>query len=155
MVDLPPSIQHNEVPLSCYMRTVEAYQLPPLLLGGILMVEGGRNGMANLNSNGSRDYGVAQINSAWLPKTKEVGVTADDLQHNACKNLWTAGWIMRRCLNKFSNSFWHGVGCYHTGENPKSPDQLERQRSYARKVYNSIVRINGPFNQWLISGVAQ
>ncbi len=113
------------------------------------MVEGGRNGMANKNTNGSFDYGVSQINSAWLPKTKEVGVGPQELQNDACKNIWTAGWIIRRCLNKFNNSFWHGVGCYHTGENPKTPDQLARQKSYALKVYNAANRINVPFTEWM------
>lgn len=151
MIDLPPALIHNEVPQQCLMVTAKAYGLPPELIGGILMVEGGRNGMANRNTNGSFDYGVAQINSAWLPKTKAAGVDSEGLKSNACKNLWAAGWIMRRCLNKFNNSFWHGVGCYHTGENPKSPAQLERQRQYAVKVYKAIARMKRPFSEWLSS----
>jgi len=149
MVDLPPAIAHNEMPLSCFIATVNSYQLPPLALGGILFVEGGRNGMANVNTNGSKDFGVSQINSSWLAKTRAAGIDSDDLQNNACKNIWAAGWILRRCLDKFPESFWHGVGCYHTGENPKTPAQLGRQVSYAKKVYAAAERIRGPFNDWL------
>lgn len=155
MVDLPPAIQHGEIPVSCLVVTANSYQLPPLLLGGVLMVEGGRNGMANLNANGSRDYGVSQINSAWLDKTKAVGVDAEALRTDACKNIWTAGWIIRRCMNKFDQSFWLAVGCYHTGENPKTLAQLERQRKYAKKVHDSIARISGPFTTWLKGGSLQ
>ncbi|MDU4254433.1 lytic transglycosylase domain-containing protein [Pseudomonas sp.] len=151
MSDLPPAVVYGEIPQSCVMLVARSYQLEPELLGGILYVEGGRRGMANKNSNGSYDYGPAQINSAWLSKTKEAGVTANDLQHDSCKNLWAAGWIMRRCLNKFNNSFWHGVGCYHTGENPKLPEQLARQRSYAVKVHNAIQKTRGAFLRWLNS----
>ena len=149
MFDLPPAIQHNEVPRSCVMTVARSYQLPPELIGGLLYVEGGRKGMANKNTNGSFDYGPAQVNSAWLSKTEEVGIGASALQHDTCANLWAAGWIMRRCLNKFSNSFWHAVGCYHTGENPKKPEQLARQRTYAVKVYRAIEKTRGPFLKWL------
>lgn len=111
--------------------------------------------MANRNTNGSHDFGVAQINSAWLDKTEAAGIDAAALKNNSCANIWAAGWIMRRCMNKFKTSFWHAVGCYHTGENPKSKAQLSRQRSYARKVHVAIERIRVPFNAWLSGGSAQ
>lgn len=149
MVDLPPAVLHGEIPQACVMIVARSYQIEPELLGGLLYVEGGRRGMANKNKNGSYDYGPAQINSAWVEKTKAAGVSAHDLQHNSCKNLWAAGWIMRRCLNKFSNSFWHAVGCYHTGENPKKPEQLQRQRDYALKVHRAIQKTRGSFLRWL------
>ena len=149
MIDLPPAIQHNEIPRQCIVRAAASYQLPLELIGGILYVEGGRLGMANKNRNGSFDYGPAQINSAWLPTLKDSGIDAQALQHDPCKNLWVAGWILRRCLDKFASSFWHGVGCYHTGENPKRRDQLERQAAYAGKVARAAARIRGPFIAWL------
>lgn len=152
MVDLPPAIAHGEIPQACIRVVAQAYQLEPELLSGILFVEGGRKGMANRNTNGSYDYGPAQINSAWLGKTKAVGIGANELQHDPCKNLWAAGWIMRRCLSKFSASFWHGVGCYHTGENPKTEAQLKRQREYAAKVHRAVNRTRSAFLIWLSRG---
>jgi len=151
MVDLPPAVVHGEIPAACVIVVSRSYQIEPELLGGLLFVEGGRRGMANKNKNGSYDYGPAQINSAWLEKTKAAGVTAKELQYDSCKNLWAAGWILRRCLNKFANSFWHGVGCYHTGENPKRPEQLQRQRDYAVKVHKAIQKTRGAFLRWLNS----
>lgn len=152
MVDLPPSVAHGEIPQVCVVIVARSFRVEPELLGGILFVEGGRKGMANKNTNGSYDYGPAQINSAWLDRTERVGVGANELQHDTCKNLWAAGWILRRCLNKFQNSFWHGVGCYHTGENPKTDAQLKRQRAYAVKVFRAVQRTRGPFLNWLAKG---
>ncbi|MBA1280199.1 lytic transglycosylase domain-containing protein [Stutzerimonas stutzeri] len=152
MLDLPPSIIHGEIPQACVVVVSQAFKIEPELLGGILFVEGGRKGMANKNTNGSYDFGPAQINSAWLDRTEPVGVGAKELQHDACKNLWAAGWIMRRCLNKFQSSFWHGVGCYHTGENPRTEAQLARQRAYAAKVFRAVKRTRGPFLNWLAKG---
>lgn len=149
MMDLPPAIMHNEIPQACIVLVSKAYGLPPLLLGGILYVEGGRKGMAMKNTNGSFDYGPAQVNSAWLEKTKAIGVGADELRHDSCKNLWAAGWILRRCLNKHGDNFWTGVGCYHAGEYASKPAQLERQRNYAIKVHKATIRIEKSFSKWL------
>lgn len=149
MIDLPPAIMHNELPQACVIAVSNAYQIPPLLIGGILKVEGGRKGMAMPNTNGSYDYGPAQVNSAWLEKTELIGIGVNELRHDTCKNLWAAGWILRRCLNKHSSSFWTGVGCYHAGEYARKPEQLERQRAYAVKVYNATVKIESSFARWL------
>ena len=149
MVDLPPSVQAGEIPRQCVMVVSRAYSIEPVLIGGILFVEGGRVGMANKNTNGSFDYGPAQINSAWLDKTRKVGIGSEGLRTDACKNLWAAGWILRRCLNKFSGSLWHGVGCYHTGENPKTAAQLARQKLYAQKVHKAVQRSGTRFMAWL------
>lgn len=148
-MDLPPAIRHGEVPQACIAIVAQSYQIPPELIGGILFVEAGRVGMAMTNKNGSKDYGPAQVNSAWLERTKEVGVDAVALQHDPCKNLWAAGWILRRCLNKFPDSFWLGVGCYHSGENPTRDDQKQRQRAYAVKVFNAVSKTRGAFLKWL------
>ena len=149
MIDLPPAVAHDEVDRACVVMVARSYQLEPELIAGILYVEGGRKGMANRNSNGSYDYGPAQINSAWLERTRSVGIGENELKYDTCKNLWAAGWILRRCLNKFSNSFWHGVGCYHTGENPRSSAQLKRQRDYAAKVHKAVEKTRVPFLRWL------
>lgn len=149
MMDLPPAIYHNEIPQACVVLVSRAYAIPPLLLGGILKVEGGRKGMAMKNSNGSYDYGPAQVNSAWLKETKKIGLGSHELQNDTCKNLWAAGWILRRCLNKHSDSFWTGVGCYHAGEYASKPAQLERQRLYAAKVYKATIKIEKSFARWL------
>lgn len=149
MIDLPPAIMHNEIPQSCVMTVARAYDIPPILIGGILYVEGGRKGMAMPNTNGSFDYGPAQVNSIWLKETKKIGVNEYELRNDTCKNLWAAGWIMRRCLNKHADSFWHGVGCYHVGEYASKPAQLDRQRSYAAKVHRATIKIESSFSRWM------
>lgn len=149
MGDLPPAVQYGEVPRSCIVVTAQAYQLPVNLIGGVLLVEGGRVGMAKPNTNGTVDYGPAQINSAWLERTMPAGVDAEELRDNACANIWVAGWILKRCISIFSPSFWKGVGCYHAGENARTPKQLERMSSYAAKVHSAIADHGAAFSNWL------
>lgn len=149
MLDLPPSIAYGEIPRQCVVETIQRYQLPPNLLVGVLGQENGRLGTASKNSNGSTDYGPAQVNSSWLTALRPYGVSARDLQWNACMNLWVSAWIMRRCLNKFNNNAWMAIGCYHTGENPKTDTHVRRMYAYASKIQQKGLRYGPSFQQWL------
>jgi hypothetical protein len=152
MFDLPPALAHNEIPHQCVVATISRYQLPPNLLVGVLAQENGRVGTASPNANGSYDYGPAQINSAWLKTLKDYKVTAKDLQWNGCMNIWVSGWIMRRCLNKFSQNAWMAIGCYHTGENPRTDTHVRRMYSYAGEIQKKAIKYAPRFQQWLASG---
>lgn len=152
MLDLPPAIVHEEVSPRCVLMAAQSFNVPPLILGALMVREGGRNGMKNKNKNGSYDYGVMQINSAWLSRTQKVGFNESALRYDGCKSVWVASWILRRCLDTFNQSFWHGVGCYHSGENPKKPEQKARQVNYAQLVFKAAQRIDKHFHQWLNTG---
>lgn len=150
MIDLPPSIAHQEIPRQCIVATLQRYQIPPNLFVGYLGQESGRVGMANTNKNGSVDYGPAQVNSAWLKTLKPYGITAQDLQFNPCTNIWVSGWIMRRCLNKFADDAWKAIGCYHTGENPKSNEHVARMYEYTKLVQGKAIQYGPAFQRWLV-----
>lgn len=149
MLDLPPAVLHNEISPQCVQMVASAYSHPPLVLMGILYAEGGRNGMKNQNKNKSYDLGVAQINTIWLPEIIKAGITEQDLRTNACKNLWTAGWILQRCSKRHKGNLWQAVGCYHAGENAKTPEQLKRLQAYSHRVYRFTQRSGKVAEQWL------
>ncbi|WP_455233613.1 lytic transglycosylase domain-containing protein [Geopseudomonas aromaticivorans] len=149
MFDLPPAFTHNEIPYACVIQTLNTYALPPDLFIGYLGQEGGRVGMANRNSNGSLDYGPGQVNSVWLKSLRAYGVTEQSLQWDPCMNIWVSGWIMRRCLNKFSGDFWKGVGCYHVGEFPSKPAHFRRMNEYAHLVHSKAAKYRQGFRRWL------
>jgi len=155
MFDLPPAFLHNEIPHRCVVQTLKQYQLPPDLFIGYMGQEGGRIGMANRNRNGSYDFGVAQINSSWLKEIGRYGVTASDLQWDSCKSIWVSGWLMRRCLNKFAGDFWKGVGCYHVGENPTTPEHHRRMAEYALLVHSKSQLYRQGFYRWLTTASSQ
>ncbi|HEX4044123.1 MAG TPA: lytic transglycosylase domain-containing protein, partial [Gammaproteobacteria bacterium] len=80
-------IMVNDVPLDCINQAAITYHVPATIILSVMKKEGGKNGDANHNKNGTVDYGVMQINSIWLPKISAYGYTKDDLQYNACKNV--------------------------------------------------------------------
>lgn len=107
------TVNINDVPIECINQAAVMYSVPATLIISVLKVEGGRNGMAKPNSNGSFDYGPMQINSIWLPKIKPYGYTKETLQFNPCANVYVGTWILSQRIADSPN-FWRGVGAYHS-----------------------------------------
>ena len=101
----------------CIAVAAKHYDLPPLLLLAIKVVESGNSLDApiNSNTNGTQDIGLMQINSHWLPKLKPAGITRSDLE-DPCINISVAAWILNYEMSLINNNdfFWKAVGHYHS-----------------------------------------
>lgn len=124
----------NDVPVECINHAAIVYHVPAKLILSIMNAEGGRNGMANRNKNGSIDYGVMQVNSSWLDKIGTYGFSAKDLQFNACKNVEVGSWIISQSLAN-GDTAWIGIGNYH------SHTEKFNQR-YSTTIKRNLARIN-------------
>lgn len=106
--------------MQCVRSATDMYKVPKIILLSILAVEGGKNGMARKNKNGTFDFGLAQINTIWVKKLRaQYGIkNAQDLiQNNGCYNIHTAAWILSLELKGatiHSKDFWTRVGNYHS-----------------------------------------
>src|ERR1700758_214057 len=105
--------------LSCMALVASLYGLPPRVLPSIQAVEGGRPGTVHVNSDGSQDLGVMQVNTRWLPALSlYTGLSAaavrDRLLHRACFNIAAAGAIMRTYLDEAGGDLMQAVGYYHS-----------------------------------------
>lgn len=126
-------IMINDVPLDCINRAAIIYKIPATLILSVLKQEGGKNGDAIKNKNGTFDYGVMQINSTWLPKIAAYGYTKDDMQYNTCKNISVGTWILSQSIANGKN-LWAGVGDYHS----HTPDH---NRTYRNKIYKNYEKL--------------
>ncbi|MEY4676510.1 MAG: hypothetical protein RLZZ470_1017 [Pseudomonadota bacterium] len=116
----------------CIQNAAEYHEVDPQLLRAILMVESRLNPKAmNRNTNGTRDIGVAQINSIHLPVLKVHGIQEDHLK-DACINTYVGAWILRKQIAKHGLN-WFGIATYHS----TTPDKNYR---YQVLVYNELVR---------------
>lgn len=86
----------------CFNEAGLHYGLPPKLLKIIATVESKMNPYAiNIqNRNGSIDIGLMQINSSWLRKLAQIGVTQKDLL-DGCKNIQVGAWILSQNVKKY------------------------------------------------------
>ncbi|MGB6976758.1 MAG: lytic transglycosylase domain-containing protein [Gammaproteobacteria bacterium] len=112
----------NGVPVECINSAAVTYHVPATLIISVIKAENGRIGQANVNRNGTLDYGPMQINSIWLANVARYGYTAWMLQYDPCANVEVGTWILSQqiannaALWRADNgqTMWQGVGDYHS-----------------------------------------
>ena len=119
-------VAYGQADNACFEQAAKRYRVPAQILKSISRIESGGNPAAfHRNSNGSRDIGHMQINSAWLPTLAKYGITQDHLT-NPCVNTHVGAWVLANNFRRLGYG-WNAVGAY----NAKSPDKAA---TYARKV---------------------
>ncbi|EJH1737861.1 lytic transglycosylase domain-containing protein [Escherichia coli] len=122
----------------CWDVAGEKYNIPPSLLKAIAERESGfRTAAVNVNKNGSKDYGIMQINDLHLKRLGEMGYTKEDLIKSPCLSVLYAAKLLNEFMLKYGRG-WEAVGAYNAGTSPKK----EKQRlKYAEDIYKRYVRI--------------
>jgi len=116
---------------ACWEQAAERYGVSSELLYAIAKTESGLDPHAiGSNSNGSRDIGLMQINSAWLPRLSTLGITERDLL-NPCTSIHVGAWILAGNVQRLGYT-WEAVGAYNAA-NPAL------RRAYANRVYRQVV----------------
>lgn len=106
--------------------------LNPALVRAIAQHESGMRATAvNINSNGSEDIGLMQINSSWLPTLSRFGIRREHL-FDACVNAYVGTWILASNCHRLGAT-WKCVGAY----NAVSP---QKQLTYANAIYRILQR---------------
>lgn len=120
----------------CFSSAGAYHGIDPLLLKAIAKVESDFKPSAisiNKGLNPTRDIGLMQINSWWLPVLKEFAINENDLL-DACTSIYVGAWILKDSINRYGNN-WRAVGAYNAGTG--SSDEVEVLRKvYADRVYS-------------------
>lgn len=124
----------NDVPIECINKAAIEYHIPATLIISVLKAEGGRNGLASPNKNGTFDYGPMQINTVWLKQIEKYGYTREIIQYNPCANVAVGAWILSREIAN-GKTLWQGVGNYHS-------HTLDKNARYSYKVAKTYHNIN-------------
>ena len=103
----------------CFDEAAQQHGLSPRLLRSIAMVESGcRPAAVHVNSNGSTDLGMMQVNSSWISK---LGLDTGRLLRDPCYNVMTGARILRQCVDRYGYT-WEAVGCYNAFSRDKRVD---------------------------------
>jgi hypothetical protein len=125
--------------LTCMALVASLYNLPPRVLPSIHAVEGGAVATVHLNTDGTEDLGLMQINTRWLPFLSRYTqspeyVVRQNLLARACYNIAAAGLIMRIYLDETKGDLMRAVGNYHS----HTPSL---NQAYQAKVMQSAARL--------------
>ena len=105
--------------LACMIAVANFYHLPPRVLPSIQVVEGGWPGAVSMNTNGTADLGVMQVNTIWVPHLAGVAhmpreAVRERLIGDPCFNIAAAGVVLRIYLNEAGGDVVRAVGYYHS-----------------------------------------
>jgi len=141
---------------ACWDDAAKRYQVSSALLYAIARTESGLNPQAiGRNRNGSRDIGLMQINSTWLPKLATHGIRERDL-FEPCTNIHVGAWILADNVSRLGYT-WEAVGAYNATDpalrrayidkvrRHLSPDAPARQTGLPRSPTSSNPN---PPNHW-------
>ena len=125
--------------LACMALAASLYGLPPRVLPSIHAVEGGAPGVTHLNTDGTSDLGVMQINERWIPALVHyTGAPAERvrirLMGSDCYNVVAAGWILRTYLTESGGDLMRAIGYYHSHTGPL-------RAAYEAQVVHAAYRI--------------
>lgn len=132
---------------TCFREAALEYGVSERLMRAVAEVESGNRPKAINASHtartGTRDIGLVQINTSWLPKLKRYGITEEALLADPCLNLKVGAWIMADTLDRVGDS-WSGVGAYNAScTQLKGKDCDAARNRYARKVYAAMLKHQG------------
>jgi soluble lytic murein transglycosylase-like protein len=131
----------EHIPTQCVVNAAQRYDVPEMALLAILKQEsGGKLGKIGNNSDGSRDFGPAQINDkTWgAHLEKNYGITLNDVLHNPCQAIMVEAYILRiawnTCAKRNNTDIWCAIATYHSS-NPY------HQRIYVSSVWEHYKRM--------------
>ena len=134
------SVSHA-VPERCFSEAAQRYGLNANLLKAVASAESDMRASAvnasHQQRTGSRDIGLMQINTAWLPRLAQYGIAEAHL-FDPCVNIGVGAWILagefaRRGLT------WDAVGAYNAACTALKGQACTQARSrYAWRVYRRL-----------------
>ena len=121
---------------ACWEQAAERYGVSSELLYAIARTESSLDPLAvGRNRNGSRDIGLMQINSAWLPRLSTHGIAEHDL-YDPCTSIHVGAWILAGNVQRLGYT-WEAVGAYNAA-NPAL------RRAYAHRVHRQLEATQSP-----------
>ena len=117
---------------ACWDEAAARYRVSSELLYAIARTESALDPQAvGRNRNGTRDIGLMQINSAWLPTLAAHGIGERDL-FDPCTSIHVGAWILAGNVQRLGYT-WEAVGAYNA-----EAQQLNGQRDALQAQANGL-----------------
>ena len=121
---------------TCFDAAGQRYGISPVLLRAIATVESSLDPQAlHINTNGTTDVGLMQINSWWFPRLQRYDIEPEDLW-DPCLNIGVGAWILAGNVRQFGYS-WQAVGAYNAGTRTDQRTE-QRREDYEIRVYRRL-----------------
>jgi soluble lytic murein transglycosylase-like protein len=116
------------VPGSCFQKAGGQYHIDPLLLHAIAQVESGhRSEVVHVNGDGSKDYGIMQVNEINLTAEQRTRMVSDP-----CFGVEKGAEVLAGMISRYGYN-WAAVGGYNAGVSGMRGTARAR---YAKKIWS-------------------
>lgn len=116
----------------CVIDAANYHRVNPWVLRAILWQESRMQPHAiGHNANGTKDLGIAQINTIHLGRLRQHGIHPEHLMH-ACVGTYVAAWHLASVIAVHGNN-WRGIAAYHS----LTPHFNQR---YANSLHSILVK---------------
>ena len=123
----------------CFDRHAERFGLDADLLRAIAVVESGMRPHVDGAplSGGTRDIGLMQINSSWLPSLSRYGIALKDLR-DPCTSIEVGAWILSDLVQRHGNT-WDALAAYNAAcTQLKGRACRQTRTAYAWRVWRAM-----------------
>jgi soluble lytic murein transglycosylase-like protein len=118
---------------ACWEAAATRYRVSSELLYAIARTESALDPQAvGRNRNGTRDIGLMQINSAWLPTLATHGIHERDL-FDPCTSIHVGAWILAGNVQRLGYT-WEAVGAYNAASPALRRAYVEKVRRHLRST---------------------
>lgn len=118
---------------ACFVTSGKTYGIHPDLLRNISTVESRGNPRA-ISPVGA--IGLMQIDSSWLKKLSNFGISKSDL-FEPCTNINVGAWILAHEFKRHGNN-WEAIGAYNASCTKLKGEKCRSQRAwYSWKVFQA------------------
>jgi soluble lytic murein transglycosylase-like protein len=124
---------------ACFDRHAERFGLDATLLRAIAVVESGMRPHVDGAplSSGTRDIGLMQINTSWLPALSRYGIALKDLR-DPCTSIEVGAWILSDLVQRHGNT-WDALAAYNAACTQLKGRECRQTRSaYAWRVWRAM-----------------
>jgi hypothetical protein len=138
--DYFPFVEGRVATIECAIASAIRHQVPANLLLAIQEAEGGRNGLAKRNTNGTIDHGTMQWNSKTLTDYRMYGITAKHVSTDGCYALDLAAHKIAGHLAESRGSFWERAAMYHS-RSPRPNQEYQDKIKPLSKKWGRILKL--------------
>lgn len=124
---------------ACFKSASEKYGVPLKILLAISFTESSFNHKSlNHNRNGTKDYGLMQINSFWAKHAAGMGYEWSQVKHDPCTNVMFGSRILKD--NRRRLGTWEAaIGAYNAGFAKTAKARKLRARYYKKVMRNRLI----------------
>ena len=127
---------------NCFESSSLKYGVDMNIIKAVAVTESGMkaNAKGPLNSDGTYDIGLMQINSSWLDQLSVYGIS-EPMLLDSCVNVDVGTWILSSNIKQYGKT-WNAVGIYNVGTR-KDAKGVRLKMEYINRVFSNYSRIVG------------